>query len=124
MPNLFVSFMRSLVPITVALVLGLAARFGWDLDDPTVTMYVTAGLYAVYYGVFRLLEALAERMAWQPLQTIAGVLLGWAKPPQYVTPVTAPLRIKLDMAGADEEFREFLKKALPDGDGDGDGARR
>lgn len=116
MPNLFVSFMRTLVPLVAALVLGTAARWGFDLDDAAVTSYVTLALAAAYYVVFRGLEALAERMAWQPLQVFAGLLLGWARPPQYVPPVTAPLRIKLDMTGADQEFREFLKRVLPDGD--------
>lgn len=114
--NLFVSTMRTLVPIGVGLLLSLAGRLGIPVDSESAALVVLAGLTAAYYLAFRGLEALAERMAWQPLQTIAGIFLGWAKPPQYVTPVTAPLRIKLDMAGADQEFREFLKRNLADGD--------
>lgn len=90
--NLFVSFMRTFVPLVAALVLGTAARWGWDLDDAAVTSYVTVGLAAAYYFVFRVLEVVAQRKAWRPLQTTVGILLGWAKPPEYVTPGTAPLR--------------------------------
>lgn len=116
MQNLFVSTMRTLVPIVAGLLLSLAGHLGIPVDSESAALVVLAGLTAAYYLAFRGLEVLAERMAWQPLQTIAGIFLGWAKPPQYVTPITAPLRIKLDMAGADQEFREFLKRALPDGD--------
>jgi hypothetical protein len=126
MQNLFVSFMRSVVPIVVGLVLSGAAYIGLDLDDPMVTMYVTAGLTASYYAVFRLLEELAGRMAWRPLQLLAGVLLGWARPPQYVEPVTAPVRMKLDKVAMREDidsFVRYLGNAL-DGKSGGDrGAR-
>ncbi|MDX2863358.1 hypothetical protein, partial [Streptomyces scabiei] len=80
MQNLFVSFMRTLVPVVAGVVLGWAARLGLDLDEATVTPYVTAALTAGYYVLFRGLEEIAERMAWQPLQALAGVLLGWARP--------------------------------------------
>ncbi|QFR00707.1 hypothetical protein F9278_36110 [Streptomyces phaeolivaceus] len=109
MPNLFVSLMRTLVPGVVGLVLALAARIGLDLDDATVTLYVGAALTAGYYTVFRLLEELAERMSWQPLQTLAGILLGWARPPQYVRPVTAPVRLRLDRAAMREDISEFYR---------------
>jgi hypothetical protein len=126
MNNLFVSLMRTLVPIVAGVVLGWAARLGLDLDDDQVTTYVTAGLTAAYYAVFRLLEELAERMTWRPLQLLAGVLLGWARPPQYVEPVTAPVRMKLDKGAMREDidsFVRYLGNAL-DGKSGGDrGAR-
>ncbi|TQE35483.1 hypothetical protein [Streptomyces ipomoeae] len=126
MSNLFVSFMRTVVPIVAGAVLSAATRIGWDLDDAGVTAYVTAGLTAAYYAAFRLLEELAERMAWEPLRLLAGVLLGWARPPQYVAPVTAPVRMKLDKAAMREDidsFVRYLGTAL-DGKGGGDGGRR
>ena len=119
MQNLFVSAMRSLVPIGVGLFLSLAGRLGIPVDSEKAALVVLAGLTAVYYLAFRGLEALAERMAWQPLQTIAGIFLGWAKPPQYVTPVTAPIRLRMvpdpdDMA----RFKRMLDQAHRDVGGD------
>jgi len=118
MQNLFVSTMRTLVPIVAGLVLSLAGRLGIPVDSETASLLVFAGLSAAYYLAFRGLEALAERMAWQPLQTFAGILLGWARPPQYVTPVTAPIRLKVtadpaDMAG----LKQLLDQAYRDSGG-------
>jgi hypothetical protein len=110
MPNLFVSVMRTLVPLVAGLVLTWAARLGLDLDDATVTPYVTAALAAAYYLAFRGLEEVAERMAWQPLQTLAGILLGWARPPQYVKPITAPLRLQLDRAAMQQDISDFVRR--------------
>ncbi|WP_200302216.1 hypothetical protein [Streptomyces adelaidensis] len=110
MQNLFVSFMRTLVPIVAGLVLGAAARIGLDLDDATTAAYVTAALTAGYYALFRAVEELAERMAWQPLQLLAGVLLGWARPPQYVQPVTAPVRLQLDKAAMRQDISDFVRR--------------
>jgi len=96
MTNLFTSFMRTVVPVVAGLLLSLAAKAGLDLDDATVTAYVTAGLTAGYYALWRALEELAGRIGWEPLRTLAGLLLGWAKPPQYEQPTTVPLRVRLD----------------------------
>jgi hypothetical protein len=110
MQNLYASLMRTLVPIVAGLILSWAARLGLDLDDATVTPYVTAGLTAGYYALFRLLEELAERMSWQPLQTLAGIFLGWARPPQYVDPITAPVRMKLDRQAMREDISDFVRR--------------
>ncbi|MDX2552623.1 hypothetical protein ACKI1J_43185 [Streptomyces scabiei] len=110
MNNVFVSFMRTLVPVVAGVVLGWAARLGLDLDEATVTPYVTAALTAGYYVLFRGLEEIAERMAWQPLQTLAGVLLGWARPPQYVAPITAPVRLRFDRAAMDQDVSDFVRR--------------
>ena len=110
MQNLYASLMRTLVPIVAGLVLSWAARLGLDLDDATTTAYVTAGLTAAYYALFRLLEELAERMAWGPLQILAGVLLGWARPPQYAGPITAPIRLKLDQAAMHQDISDFVRR--------------
>lgn len=110
MSNLFVSFMRTLVPLVAGVVLGWAARLGLDLDDAQVAAYVTAGLSAGYYALFRFLEEASERMAWEPLRLVAGVLLGWARPPQYVKPVTAPVRLKLDRAAMDQDITDFVRR--------------
>jgi hypothetical protein len=110
MPNLFVSVMRTLVPLVAGLVLTWAVQLGLDLDEATTTPYVTAALTAAYYLVFRGLEEAAERLAWQPLQTLAGVLLGWARPPQYVKPITAPIRLQLDRAGMQQDISDFVRR--------------
>ena len=81
--NLFASLMRTLVPLVAGLLLGQAAKVGLDLDDATVTASVTAGLTAAYYALWRALEDLAGRIGWEPLRILAGLLLGWARPPQY-----------------------------------------
>jgi hypothetical protein len=58
-------------------------RAGLQLDDATATAYTTAAITAGYYVLWRLLEEFAGRIGWQPLRTVAGLLLGWARPPQY-----------------------------------------
>lgn len=110
MPNLFVSFMRTLVPYGVGLVLTATGWLGIPVDSETAAGAVSLGLAAAYYAVFRLLEEVAERMAWEPLQALAGVLLGWARPPQYVKPVTAPLRLQLDKAVMQQDISDFVRK--------------
>lgn len=110
MQNLFVSYMRTLVPYGVALVLTGTGWLGIPVDSTAAAGAVSLGLGAAYYAAFRGLEELAERMAWQPLQTIAGIFLGWARPPQYVEPVTAPVRFRLDKAAMGQDIDEFVRK--------------
>ncbi|MET9816504.1 hypothetical protein [Streptomyces sp. NPDC006355] len=83
MPALFVSFMRTVVPFVVGWLLTLAVRAGVEIDSATVTGAVTVALGVAYYFVFRLLEWIGERLPGAALQTVAGVLLGWARPPSY-----------------------------------------
>ncbi|MCW5252203.1 hypothetical protein [Streptomyces sp. SHP 1-2] len=121
MNPLFTSLMRTLVPYAVGLVLAVATRLGLDLDDAAATQYVTAGLAAAYYLLFRGLEWLAERMAWRPLQLAAGLLLGWARPPAYdkTQPVTVPVRMVLDRDHLDRELGAAYRQ-LGRGPGAGD----
>lgn len=81
--NLFVSYMRTGVPLGAGLVLTMAGRLGIPVDSTAAAGAVALGLAGAYYAAFRGLEALAERMSWRPLQIAAGVLLGWAQPPKY-----------------------------------------
>jgi hypothetical protein len=53
------------------------------IDSDKVTDAVTLALVLVYYGVFRLLEWFGTRLRGTALQTVAGFLLGWARPPAY-----------------------------------------
>lgn len=110
MQNLFVSYMRTLVPYGVALVLTGTGWLGIPVDSTTAAGAVSLGLGAAYYAAFRGLEELAERMAWRPLQTLAGIFLGWAKPPQYVAPITAPIRLKLDRTAMAEDVEEVVRR--------------
>lgn len=109
MNNVFVSFMRTFVPYGVGLVLTATGWLGIPVDSEAAAGAVSLGLAAAYYMVFRLLEEIAERMAWGPLQTLAGVLLGWARPPQYVAPIEAPVRMKLDRVAMREDIDEFVR---------------
>jgi hypothetical protein len=114
--NLFTSLMRTLVPIAAGLVLTLAARTGLHLDGEMVTLAAGAGLMAAYYAAFRVLEAAADRIGWRPLQLLAGVMLGWARPPQYVEPITAPLRFKVDQDALNADLANFRRILGIDGD--------
>lgn len=83
MTGLFVSTMRTAVPLVAGWLLTLAMRAGVEINSATVTGLVTVALALAYYIVFRLLEVLGERSKGTALQNIAGVLLGWARPPSY-----------------------------------------
>lgn len=67
----------------MALLLTATGWLGIPVDSQAAAGAVSLLLGAAYYAVFRGLEALAERIAWRPLQVTAGVLLGWARPPAY-----------------------------------------
>lgn len=116
--NLFTSFMRSVVPIVAGLALGLLAKAGLDLDDASVTVAVTSGLTAGYYALFRLIEAGAERIGWEPLRMVAGVFLGWARPPDYEQPASGMVRVHLDTTAFSAELREVLQRNMRLGGGD------
>ncbi|RRQ79413.1 hypothetical protein CQW39_09735 [Streptomyces griseofuscus] len=81
--GLFVSAMRTGVPLVAGWLLTLAVRAGVTIDSATVTAAVTVGIALVYYLVFRVLEVLGEHLPGTVLQNVAGVFLGWARPPAY-----------------------------------------
>ncbi|WP_432158417.1 hypothetical protein [Streptomyces sp. bgisy153] len=108
MQSLFVSYMRTLVPYGVALVLTATGWLGIPVDSTAAAGAVSLGLGAAYYAVFRGLEWVAERMAWEPLRLAAGLLLGWARPPAYERGVTVPIRVKVDREHLDQETRSAL----------------
>jgi uncharacterized membrane protein YcaP (DUF421 family) len=68
------SFVRTAVPLIVG---PLIARYGFDADDPTVSVVISAVVSYVYYVIVRVLELKAPTL---------GYLLGIAKQPTYVTP--------------------------------------
>ncbi|WP_051852108.1 hypothetical protein [Streptomyces sp. NRRL F-5650] len=83
MPGLFISAMRTGVPLVAGWLLTLAAHAGIDFDSTAATGAVTVILALAYYLVFRLLELLGERARGTVLQNLAGLFLGWARPPAY-----------------------------------------
>lgn len=117
MKNLFTSYMRTLVPYGVALVLTATGWLGIPVDSQAAAGAVSLSLGAAYYAVFRGLEELAERMAWRPLQLAAGVLLGWARLPAYEKPVTVPVRLQLDKPAMQEDIDEFVRRLVSKLDG-------
>lgn len=83
---MLVSIARTVVPMVAGLVLTLAARIGLDLDQAEVTAAVGTVLSAAYYTGWRAVEEWAGRTQHMRLRRLAGVLLGWARPPQYPAP--------------------------------------
>jgi hypothetical protein len=108
--NLFTSYMRTLTPYGVALVLTATGWLGIPVDSTAAAGAVSLGLGAAYYAAFRGIEALAERMAWRPLQLAAGFLLGWARPPAYEKPAVMPVRLKLDKSAMQEDIDDFKRR--------------
>jgi hypothetical protein len=93
MAGLFISTMRTAVPLVAGYLITLLARAGLDIDSATVTGAVTVAVAVVYYLLFRVLELIGERANGTVLQSLAGVFLGWARPPQYpeVDPSLEPI---------------------------------
>lgn len=87
--NLFVSFMRTAVPLAVGWVLAATDALGIPADDTAVRDGVAMLLAAAYYALFRLAEELAGRLDVPWLERLAGMLLGWARPPDYPRPAGA-----------------------------------
>lgn len=83
MSGLFISAMRTGVPLVAGWLLTLAAHAGFEFDSTTITGAVTVALAFAYYLVFRLLERLGERANGTFLQNLAGLFLGYARPPAY-----------------------------------------
>lgn len=116
--DLFISSMRTIVPLGAALVVSWTGRLGIPVDSDAAAAAVALGSAGLYYLLFRGLEWLAERMAWRPLQIAAGLLLGWARPPAYVKELVVPLRLKVDREHLDAETRaawETYQRALKGG---------
>ncbi len=83
MSPLFISTMRTVVPLVAGWLLSLAAWAGVSFDSEQAVGAVTAILALAYYALFRLLEVLGTRLRGNTLQRVAGFFLGWARPPAY-----------------------------------------
>ncbi|MFE4691278.1 hypothetical protein ACFRH6_14610 [Streptomyces sp. NPDC056749] len=93
MTGLFISTMRTAVPLVAGWLLTLAAWAGFDLDSMPVIGAVGFVLTLAYYLIFRLLELVGQRANGTALQNVAGALLGWARPPAYprIEPTLDPI---------------------------------
>ncbi|MFD7769871.1 hypothetical protein [Streptomyces sp. NPDC059787] len=73
--NLYVSFLRTVVPAVVGWLVALAADYGLSLDAQALSGVLTPLAASCYYAVFRLAEHyVSPQFGW---------LLGYARPPQY-----------------------------------------
>lgn len=111
--NLFASTMRTLVPLLAGWLLTVTGALGIDADSTAVAGGVTVALVAVYYAVFRVLETWAARLGWEPLRLVAGVLLGWARPPEYdgTRLEGVPVRLRLDTSEVTRDLTAALDRA-------------
>lgn len=76
--DLLGSLIRTLVPLVVGWLIGLAARRGLDVDSADLTALVTGAVTALYYALARVLERyVSPRFGW---------LLGLPRQPVYVKP--------------------------------------
>ena len=80
LPDLAKSYVRTVVPVVVGLIITLALKAGVNLHG--YAPEITAAVTALYYGLARLLEA--------KLSPAFGWLLGYASPPKYPAPAPAP----------------------------------
>ncbi|MFJ3794923.1 hypothetical protein ACIPSJ_01405 [Streptomyces sp. NPDC090088] len=83
--SLFISAMRTGVPLVAGWLLTLVVKAGVTIDSDKVTSAVTVVLSLAYYVLFRLLELAGTRLRGSALQSVAGLALGWARPPSYPT---------------------------------------
>jgi hypothetical protein len=79
---IFVNWMRTIVPLLVGWTLTVVGFLGVNPDSTATASLVTALLTGAYYTLFRIVEHVADKLNIQPLRVLAGVLLGWARPPQ------------------------------------------
>ncbi|WP_314411351.1 hypothetical protein [Streptomyces sp. DSM 40484] len=83
MSPLFISTMRTVVPLVVGWLLSLAAWAGFSVGSEQAAGAVTIALALAYYALFRVLEAVGVKARGIRLQKLAGFFLGWARPPAY-----------------------------------------
>lgn len=107
--NLLASLSRTVVPVIAGYVLTVTGALGIDVDSGQAAALATAGFTAAYYLLLRLLEQAADRLDWQPARMVAGLLLGWARPPEYGKPAAVgTIDVRLDS----EEFAAAMLEAI------------
>ncbi|MFE7514401.1 hypothetical protein ACFU8I_24705 [Streptomyces sp. NPDC057540] len=111
--NVLASLLRTVVPLLAGWILTVTGAVGLETDSVALAGGITAALTVAYYIVFRVLEVLAARIGWEPLRLIAGLLLGWARPPAYDKP-TNTVPVHLDATALGHDFTEALRRAAHD----------
>lgn len=81
--NVLVSLLRTVVPLLVGWVVTATDALDLDVSSTTATAAVTALITAVYYLVFRMVEEAAARIGNETVRKLAGLALGYARPPEY-----------------------------------------
>ncbi|GHB01750.1 hypothetical protein ACIQRS_26555 [Streptomyces termitum] len=110
--RLLASLLRTVVPLLAGWVLTVTGALGIEADSAAVAGGITAAITLVYYVLLRLAETGAARIGWEPLRLIAGILLGWARPPAYEKPTdTVPVRLRLDSPAFERDLGEALRRA-------------
>ncbi|MER8042702.1 hypothetical protein [Streptomyces sp. NPDC094032] len=116
--NLLASVLRTAVPLLAGWILTVTGALGIETDQPAIVAGVTAAVTLAYYMLLRLAELAAERIGWEPVRLVAGLLLGWARPPAYTPPTgTVPVRIHFDQAALRADVGEALRAAARDAGG-------
>lgn len=78
------SVLRTVVPLVAGWIIVALTGIGFSVDSETAQAAVTLAVAGGYYLVFRLVERVAEKVAWPAwVKGAAGALLGWARPPRY-----------------------------------------
>jgi hypothetical protein len=81
------SILRTVVPLLAGWAITVLSGLGLTADSAAIAGGVTAAVTAAYYLTFRLVERAVEKLdgpGW--VRVAAGLLLGYARPPQYQTP--------------------------------------
>lgn len=111
--NLLASLLRTVVPLAAGWVLTVTGALGIDVDTAETAGLVTAAVTAGYYLLLRLAEQAAAKLRWEPLRLVAGVLLGWARPPQYERPSEpGTIRVHLDAKAFGDDLHEAIRRNI------------
>ncbi|HEY9407939.1 MAG TPA: hypothetical protein VIP77_00030 [Jiangellaceae bacterium] len=111
MNALFPSVLRTAVPLLAGWILTGTGALGIEADSVAVAGGVTTAVTLAYYVLFRLTELGAARIGWEPLRLVAGLLLGWARPPKYPSTKATSVDIQLDPVQAAEILRAVRRGA-------------
>lgn len=119
--NLLASILRTAVPLLAGYLLTVTGLLGLDVDSTQAAALVTAAVTAAYYLLLRLAEQAAARIGWEPARYAAGLLLGWARSPEYGKdrPVPGTIQVRLNAEAFGADLYEAVRRNIRlDGSGD------